>query len=114
MADVHRLDRTTARRIAVRAQLLDASRPADVMTVLRALTSIQFDQTSAVAPNADLVLWSRLGDRYSMADLRAALEARTVIELRGMLRPADDLALYRAEMDAWPGDDPPGLSLIHI
>ena len=108
MADVHRLDRTTARRIAVRAQLLDASRPADVMTVVRALTSIQFDQTSAVAPNADLVLWSRLGDRYSMADLRAALEARTVIELRGMLRPADDLALYRAEMDAWPGDDPPG------
>jgi uncharacterized protein YcaQ len=108
VTDVHRLDRATARRIAVRAQLLDAARPADLMTVLRALTSIQFDQTNAVAPNADLVLWSRLGDRYSMGDLRAALEARTVVELRGMLRPAEDLALYRAEMAAWPGDDPPG------
>jgi uncharacterized protein YcaQ len=108
MAAAHRIDRTTARRIAVRAQLLDASRPTDLMTVLRALTSIQFDHTNAVAPNADLVLWSRLGDRYSMADLRAALEAREVIELRGMLRPADDLALYRAEMAAWPGVDPPG------
>jgi len=108
MSDVLRLDRRAARRIAVRAQLLDASKPADLLDVLRRLTSIQFDQTNAVAPNAHLVLWSRLGNRYSMADLEAALDERRVIELRGMLRPADDLALYRAEMAAWPGADPPG------
>jgi uncharacterized protein YcaQ len=105
------LDRAQARRIAVRAQLLDATRPADLMTVLRHLTSIQFDQTNAVAPNADLVLWSRLGDAYRMTDLQAALADRRVIDLRGMLRPADDLALYRAEMAAWPGADAPAYRL---
>jgi uncharacterized protein len=35
---VHRLDRTEARRIAVRAQLLDAARPFDLLTVVERLT----------------------------------------------------------------------------
>jgi len=35
------------------------------------------------------------------SDLDAALESRTLIELRAMIRPAEDLALYRAEMAEW-------------
>jgi uncharacterized protein YcaQ len=101
--NVHELSRTEARRIAVRAQLLDSARPADLLELVRHLTMLQNDPTSAVAPSAELVAWSRLGPAYSPADLTDAIETCTVIELRGMIRPAEDLALYRAAMAEWPG-----------
>ena len=87
----------------MRAQLLDARRPTGFLDVVRHLTALQLDPTSAIAPSADLVLWSRLGSAYSPPDLHSAFEAHTVIDLRGMLRPAEDIALYRAEMAQWPG-----------
>lgn len=99
---MHTLTRTDARRIAVRAQLLDRDRPADLLAVVRRLTVLQIDPTSAIAPSAELVVWSRLGSAYSPAELTAALDKGTLLELRGMIRPAEDLALYRAEMAAWP------------
>ena len=101
---VHELSRLDARRIAVRAQLLDAARPADLLDTVRHLTMLQIDPTAAVAPNADLVAWSRLGSSYQPGELAAALEKRTLIELRAMIRPAEDLALYRAEMAERRGD----------
>jgi uncharacterized protein YcaQ len=58
---VHELSRQDARRIAVRAQLLDADRPTDLQDVVRHLTLLQVDHVQAVAPCADLVTWSRLG-----------------------------------------------------
>jgi uncharacterized protein YcaQ len=100
---VHQLSRRDARRIAVRAQLLDGRRPADLLDVVRHLTFLQIDPTAAIAPNADLVAWSRLGSSYSPDDLRTALENRTLIELSALIRPREDLALFRAEMDEWPG-----------
>ena len=103
---VHQLSRRDARRIAVRAQLLDAPRPTDAFEVLRRLTLVQFDLTAHVAPSADIVLWSRLGRGYSPADLDGLLEAGQVVELGGLLRPAEDLSLFRAEMAAWPGPQP--------
>lgn len=66
---------------------------------------LQSDQTAAVAPSADLVAWSRLGSAYRPADLVDALEKGTLVEVQGMIRPAEDLALYRAEMAEWPGTD---------
>ncbi|MFD5008487.1 DNA glycosylase AlkZ-like family protein [Streptomyces chartreusis] len=100
---VHELSRTDARRIAVRAQLLDATRPDGLPDVVRRLTLLQIDPTAAVAPSADLVAWSRLGaSGYAPADLAAALADRRLLELRAMIRPAEDLALYRAEMAEWP------------
>lgn len=105
-----------ARRIAVRAQLLDARRPASLHKMglhemglhemVRHLTLLQHDQTAAVAPNADLIAWSRLGSGYAPGELTTALQNRTLIDLRGMIRPAEDIALYRAEMAAWPGSGP--------
>ena len=67
----------------------------------RQLTLLQLDPTAAIAPSADLVAWSRLGSAYAPAELEAALAGRALIELRAMLRPAEDLALYRADMAAW-------------
>jgi uncharacterized protein len=99
---VHK-SRTDARRVAVRAQLLESQRPPGLVDMVRDLTLLQIDPTAAVAPNADLVAWSRLGSSYSPADLAAALQNRTLIELRAMIRPSEHLALFRAEMADWPG-----------
>jgi uncharacterized protein len=98
---VNELSRADARRIAVRAQLLDGARPADLHAVVRRLTLLQIDPTAAIAPNADLVAWSRLGSPYAPAELDAALADRTLVELRAMIRPGEDLALYRADMAKW-------------
>src|SRR4051794_19837486 len=61
MSRVHELSRTDARRIAVRAQLLTRERPTDLVETVRQLFLVQLEPTSAVAPSAELVLWSRLG-----------------------------------------------------
>jgi len=103
---VHELSRDDARRIAVRAQLLDAARPTDLLDVVRHLTALQAEPTNAIAPSADLVLWSRLGSLYDPADLRDALDEQALVEHQGFVRPIEDMALYRAEMAAWPGTGP--------
>ncbi|RAO33889.1 uncharacterized protein ONO86_04981 [Micromonospora noduli] len=103
---VHRLDRAQARRIAIRAQLLAAPRPTDLLTVVRQLTLVQIDPTAAVAPSADLVCWSRLGSSYQPAHMREALERnRTLFEHQAMVRPMDDLGLFLAAMAASPGHE---------
>jgi uncharacterized protein YcaQ len=104
MAQVHRLTRPDARRIAVRAQLLTGQRPPDLLTVVRQLTMLQLDPVSAVAPSADLVAWSRLGPAYHPKHLQGAVADRDLIELLAFLRPAEDLALYRGEMAGWAGN----------
>ncbi|MEP7047344.1 MAG: crosslink repair DNA glycosylase YcaQ family protein [Ilumatobacteraceae bacterium] len=107
------ITRQDARRIAVRAQLLDADRPTDLVAVADRLTFLQLDPTAVVAPSADLVVWSRIGSAYEPARLQRALEIdRTLFENRGqdseteppiaMVRPMDDLGLYLADMAAWP------------
>jgi len=94
---VHRLTKTQARRIAVRAQLLDAPRPTELVAVVQQLTLLQIDPTAAVAPSADLVAWGRLGSMYQPAHLKRAVEEdRTLFELDALIRPASDLGLYLA------------------
>ncbi|AKU17966.1 DNA glycosylase AlkZ-like family protein [Luteipulveratus mongoliensis] len=100
---VHELSRADARRLAVRAQLLDRQRPTDLMDVVRHLTLLQVDAVKAVAPSADLVAWSRLGPAYDPEQLARAVRDQTLVEFRTMLRPREDLALYRADMAQWPG-----------
>jgi uncharacterized protein len=100
---VHRLTKAQARRIAVRAQLLDTPRPTDLLTVVRGLTLLQIDPTAAVAPSADLVAWSRLGSAYQPAHLQQALEEdRTLFEHNALIRPMSDLGLYLAGAADWP------------
>jgi hypothetical protein len=97
----HQLSREQARQIAVRAQWLHRDRPPGLLELVRQLTLLQVDLTPAVAPSADLVAWSRLGSSYSPADLASALGDQALVELQGMIRPAEDLALYRADMAGW-------------
>ncbi|MBX3093150.1 MAG: YcaQ family DNA glycosylase [Cryobacterium sp.] len=97
------LDPVTARRIAVAAQMLTADRPHDLVALVSRLTLLQIDPTAAIAPNADLVLWSRLGGAYRPADLVAALEhERTLFELDALIRPMADLPIFLAEMRPLP------------
>jgi uncharacterized protein len=100
---MHRLTKEQARRIAVRAQLLDATRPTDLITTVEHLTLLQIDPTAAIAPSADLVAWSRLGAAYRPDDLKRALEQdRTLFEFDAMVRPMRDLGLYLAGATMWP------------
>ncbi len=103
---MHRLTKAQARRIAVRAQMLDARRPTDLLAVVRQLTLLQIDPTAAIAPSADLVAWSRLGSAYEAAELKQALERdRALFELDAMVRPMSDLGLYLADAADWPSYD---------
>jgi uncharacterized protein YcaQ len=87
-----------ARRIAVRSQLLDGS-ARDVLDTVRRLGFLQIDPISAVAPPQQLVLWSRLGDRYDPAELdRLLWEERKLFEWGAFIRPIEDFPLIRARM----------------
>jgi uncharacterized protein YcaQ len=99
---VHELTQEQARRIAVRAQLLALPRPGSTHEVIAHLGHLQDDPTDVVAPSAELVLWTRLGPSFDVAELDEARGSGRLVELRGHLRPAADIALYRAEMQAWP------------
>jgi uncharacterized protein YcaQ len=100
---VHRLTREQARRVAVRAQLLDSPRPSDLLTVVQRLTLLQIDPTAAIAPSADLVAWTRLGSTYEPDQLKRALEQeRTLFEHNAMVRPMSDLGLHLAGAADWP------------
>ncbi|SDS76075.1 DNA glycosylase AlkZ-like family protein [Microlunatus soli] len=98
---VHRLSREQARRIAIRAQLLDADRPTDLIEMIKQLTFLQLDPTAAIAPNADLVAWSRLGAGYRPADLTSALQDRRLVEIEARIRAMDDIGVHLAESAEW-------------
>lgn len=88
---------TEARRIAVRAQLLDGT-ATSVLDTVRRLGYLQIDPISTVAPPQQLVLWSRLGP-YDVAELdRLLWEERKLFEWNAYIRPIEDLPLIRARM----------------
>ena len=94
---MHELTKKQARRIAVRAQMLDAPRPTELLSVVQQLTLLQIDPTAAIAPSADLVAWSRLGSAYQPAHLTKALEQdRTLFEHNALVRPMSDAGLVLA------------------
>jgi uncharacterized protein YcaQ len=98
-----RLSRVEARRIAVRAQRLDARRPTDLVELVTHLTFLQVDPTAAIAPAADLVAWSRLGSAYRPEELRRALEQeRTLFEHDALIRPMSDVGLVLAGAARFP------------
>jgi uncharacterized protein YcaQ len=96
------LTRAQARRVAVRAQLLDARRPDDLLAVVEHLTYVPMDPTAAVAPSADLVPWSRLGPAHWPGAVDDALADRMLFQLQGTVRSMEDLPLHLAEMARFP------------
>lgn len=99
------LTRQDARRVAVRAQLFTAERPDGVMDAVERLTFLQHDPIAAVAPSADLVLFSRLGSDYDPRELEDLTAQQRVVEVQGRLMPAHDVRLLTAQMAAWPGGE---------
>lgn len=87
--------------MAVTAQLLTADRPGDVVSAVDGLSTVQVDPTNAVAPSAEVVLWSRIGSSFHRDHLVEALTRQDVVEVRGMLRTRHDVSLYLAEMQQW-------------
>ena len=86
-----------ARRIAVRAQVLDGS-ASGVLETVRRLGFLQLDPISSVAPPQHLVLWSRLGP-WDTAELdRLLWKSRELVEWNAYLYPAEDLPILRAFM----------------
>jgi uncharacterized protein YcaQ len=86
-----------ARRIAVRAQLLDGS-ARTVLDTVRRLGFLQIDPISTVAPPQQLVLWSRLGP-YDVAELdRLLWVERALFEWNAFIWPIESLPLVRARM----------------
>ena len=86
-----------ARRIAVRAQLLDGT-ATSVLDTVRRLGYLQIDPISTVAPPQHLVLWSRLGS-YDRSELdRLLWTDRKLIEWRAFIWPVEAMAYLRARM----------------
>jgi hypothetical protein len=86
-----------ARRIAVRAQLLDGS-ATGLLDTVRRLGFLQIDPISTVAPPQYLVPWSRLG-AYDPDELdRLLWDERKLFEWNAFIWPIEDLPLVRARM----------------
>jgi uncharacterized protein YcaQ len=86
-----------ARRIAVRAQLLDGS-ARTVLDTIRHLGFLQVDPIATVATPQRLVLWSRLGG-FDPTELdRLLWEERKLFEWGAFIWPIEDLPLVRALM----------------
>jgi uncharacterized protein YcaQ len=86
-----------ARRIAVRAQLLDGS-ASGVLDTVRRLGSLQLDPIATVATPQHLVLFSRLGT-YDTAELDRLLWVdRKLFEWNAFVYPIESLPLIRALM----------------
>jgi uncharacterized protein YcaQ len=86
-----------ARRIAVRAQLLDGS-ARGVLDTVRRLGFLQVDPIAVVAPPQQLVLWSRLGP-FDPGELDHLLwRERKLFEWNAFIWPIETLPLLRALM----------------
>ncbi|MET0812204.1 MAG: crosslink repair DNA glycosylase YcaQ family protein [Microbacterium sp.] len=99
----HELTKDQARRIIVRAQLLDAGRPGDAVEVAEQLGYVKIDPTATIAPCEHTVLWSRIGWSYEPGQLQKAAEIdRQLFEFDGAFRPMSLLPLMLPGMRRWP------------
>ena len=87
----------------MRAQLLDAYRPGDVVEVAEQLGAIKIDPTATIAPAEQTILWSRIGSDYEGSQLSKAVEMdRNLFEFDGAFRPISLLPLMLPAMRRWP------------
>jgi uncharacterized protein YcaQ len=94
---VRTVSQEDARRIAVRAQLLDGS-ATGVLETVRRLGFLQLDPIATVATTQHLVLWSRLGP-YDIGELdRLIWVDRKLFEWNAFVYPIESLPLIRALM----------------
>ena len=100
------LSRTDARRLAVLGQMLSAPQPRTIAEVVTGLGEVQMDPTAAVARTEHLVLWSRLGKRFRVADLdRMLWEERSLFEYWAHIVPTADFGIHRDAMRRYLAGD---------
>jgi uncharacterized protein len=98
------IDLPTARRIAVRAAMLDHSLPASeesVLEVAKHFGGIQIDPTRTVERTQHLVLWSRLAN-YERVLLDRVLAGRKAFEYAAFIMTPDRLPELRFYAKQWP------------
>lgn len=84
----------------MRAQLLDADRPGDVVEVAEQLGAIKIDPTATIAPSEQAIPWSRIGWAYEPGQLSKAVEQdRLLFEFAGQFHPTSMLAEMRPRMN---------------
>ena len=99
-----RLTNRQARRLCVLGQRLSSPRPASIAEAVHDLTMVQIDPTSAVARTEHLVLFSRLGRRFQVAELERMLwQERSLFEYGVHIVPTSDLWVHRVSMRRYPG-----------
>jgi uncharacterized protein len=92
-----------ARQVAVAAQLLSSPRPRSILEVVDGLGSVQMDPTRRVARTEHLVLWSRLGRRFHVAELERLLwRDRSLFEYRAFILPTSEYPVHRQTMRRYP------------
>ena len=106
MPDAPRLSRRRARQLAVTGQLLAAPRASSAVETVHRLGMVQMDPTSVVARTEHLVLWSRLGRGFRVAELERLLwRDRELFEYRAHILPTADLPMHRISMRRYPHGD---------
>ena len=89
-----------ARRIAVRAALLDATPADDLESMVRGLAMLRVELTTTVMPSAEHIAFNRLPS-YGRGDADRALESGQLWERDWMLRTLDQLPLFLPSMRTW-------------
>jgi uncharacterized protein YcaQ len=83
--------------------MLSAPRPRSILEVVEGLGSVQMDPTRRVARTEHLVLWSRLGRRFRVAELERLLwQDRSLFEYRAFILPTSQLAVHLPTMRRYP------------
>ncbi|MDP9329208.1 MAG: winged helix DNA-binding domain-containing protein [Actinomycetota bacterium] len=97
------LSKVRARRLAVIGQLLSSPRPSSIDEVVRKLGWLQMDPVSAVARTEHLVLFSRLGKGFRVAELERMLwDERSLFEYSAFIVPTADFSVHRESMRRYP------------
>jgi uncharacterized protein len=79
--------------------MLSAPQPRSIDAVVHGLGEVQMDPTSAVARTEHLVLWSRMGNRFRVADLdRMLWDEHSLFEYWAHIVPVGDFDIHRESM----------------
>ena len=101
------LSRTDARRLAVLGQMLSAPQPRTIAEVVTGSgRGADGSRPPSIARTEHLVLWSRLGKRFKVADLERMLwEERSLFEYWAHIVPTADFGIHRDAMRRYLAGD---------
>jgi uncharacterized protein YcaQ len=86
--------------------MLARPQPRTIEEVITGLGEVQMDPTASIARTEHLVLWSRLGRRFRIADLERMLwEERSLFEYWAHIVPTADYAIHRDAMRRYLAGD---------